>query len=124
MQSQLYQEVDQQNTDYINNFVEIKGPSGWGILCFNTTFDFDSGNAICRESRGMFVYRVRQGVASGYTGGYYNGGVVCNRNAMRASECNLQLATVDSCLEGHLVVDCTAGDCACKHVYARICINI
>lgn len=110
LQSKLYQEADKQNPAYINNFVEINGPSGWGILCFNTAFDFDSGNTICRESNDMFMYRTRNGVAGGYSGAFYKGAVTCNRNAMRASECNLRLVATGSCPEGHLVVDCTAGN--------------
>ena len=109
MQANLYREDDVRNGDDVNNFVEIKGPSGWGILCFNTTFDFDAGNAVCRETNEKFAYRVRSGVARRYTGVYYKGSVACSRDAMTARECNLQLTTSGDCAEGHIIVDCSTG---------------
>ena len=42
-----------------NNFVEVLGPQGWGLMCFES-INPQVASVICRETSQMFAYEVRK----------------------------------------------------------------
>ena len=88
----------------------MKGPLGWGILCYHNNFEYEVGHAVCRESKEMFSYRMRKGTSVAYSGNRYTGNVTCGTSAVSVKECELELSTSQFCPDEELVVDCTAGN--------------
>ena len=89
--------------------MEVRGSSGWGALCYDEKFEFDVGHAVCRETKEMFSYRMRNVSTRNYSGYRYKGSIKCGPSAVSLSECVLQLSSLPRCPNGELVVDCSAG---------------
>ena len=88
-------------------FAEVRGPLGWGILCYNESLEFEVGHAVCRETKEMFTHRMRKAAVRSYPGNRYTGSIDCGSSAVSVKECELHLSVTDSCPNDELVLDCT-----------------
>ena len=91
-----------------NEFVEVKGPSGWGLLCVDS-FNRNAASVVCRENRHLFIHRIRRGTHhDGYEGLRYRGMVECAGDEEGLNLCSVFVMKVESCPKGDALVDCTA----------------
>lgn len=97
-----------QQSSSSNEFVEVKGPNGWGLLCVDS-FNRKAASVVCRENKYLFVHGIRSGHKhSSYEGVRYKGRVECTGDEEGMNLCSVFVMKVESCPKGDAIVECTA----------------
>lgn len=93
---------------YTKDYVEVKGPDGWGLLCAGT-LTANAATVACKESKNLFSLRTRTGNHTTYNGTRYAGIIFCDAEDEGMGNCLKFLIKVDRCTGGDVVLDCTTG---------------
>ena len=93
---------------YFDDFVEVKGLQGWGLLCANVLND-NSAAVICKENKNLFSRGMRIGHHASYNGTRYAGFIFCDAEDEGMDKCLKYLTKVNSCPTGEVMLDCTHG---------------
>ena len=93
---------------YFDDYVEVKGASGWGLLCANV-LDDNAATVVCKENRNLFSHGTRVGNHIGYTGIRYTGFIFCDSEDEGMDKCVKFLGKVSSCSAGEVLLDCVHG---------------
>ena len=91
---------------YTNDFVEVKGPNGWGLLC-SGVLNAKSASVVCKENKNLFNHGMRVGNHDSYNGTRYTGIISCKAEDEKMDNCVKFFVKVDECSEGEVMVDCT-----------------
>ena len=97
---------------YFENYVEVRGVRGWGLLCQGVAhppLPINAANVLCREHLQLFAARVGKLTLKNYVGAYYRGRVICSGEEMSIKECTSIILPTTSCTE-QAVLYCTAGE--------------
>ena len=91
---------------HYDNFVEVKGPYGWGLLCVDS-MNVKAASVVCKENKQLFGNGVRRGNHDYYEGVRYSGKVECVGDEEGMNMCSVFVIKVDVCPQGDAIVDCT-----------------
>lgn len=97
-----------QYVGYYDDYVEIQGPEGWGLVCANVLSE-SSAAVVCKENKNLFSRGMRVGKHPGYSGIRYGGFIFCGPDDDRMDRCVKYLGKVNSCPSGEVKLDCTNG---------------
>ena len=95
----------------VNEFVSVKGPEGWGYVCFDS-LNARSANVVCRSTKKQFGTRTRAVVFPQGKHVLYNGTFNCTGSETTLRDCNIALQETDKCKNYDkyvAVVDCSSG---------------
>jgi hypothetical protein len=93
---------------YFDDYVEVKGASGWGLLCANV-LDNNAAAVVCKENKNLFSRGMRVGKHASYSGVRYAGFIFCDPEEVGMDKCLKFLGKVNSCSAGEVMLDCTHG---------------
>ena len=93
---------------YYDDYVEVKGPDGWGLLCSKVLTDV-AASVVCKENRFLFKRGMRVGNHVSYSGPRYAGFIFCDPEDEGMDKCLKYLTKVNSCPSGEVLLDCTHG---------------
>ncbi|KAL5487160.1 hypothetical protein EMCRGX_G019730 [Ephydatia muelleri] len=100
---------DANSLNQSRSFLQLNGPSGWGLVCYTSVAGGAVPAVACREARGAFAYSVQKGTVSSYQGVRYVGAVSCQGNELSLAACTQRLFSISRCPDGDTVVTCTTG---------------
>lgn len=95
------------------NFVEIDGPNGPGLICTNyLRYQPLAANVICKSERELFAVYVHPGNASFYYSSVrYGASFNCTGQEASIDECKVTVFPMDNCRKdsGEAILQCSTG---------------